>query len=81
LIHELDSLPTEQQLFQHLAQITKDPESFYLVMIQLTNIPDINARFGRDVGNLMIAEYVKKMRFHLQKTSTAFSELRGSNSH
>ncbi len=77
LIHELDSLPTEQQLFQHLAQITKDPESFYLVMIQLTNIPDINARFGRDVGNLMIAEYVKKMRFHFAKDLNSIFRITG----
>ncbi|HOW37514.1 MAG TPA: PAS domain-containing protein [Candidatus Izemoplasmatales bacterium] len=77
LIHELDSLPTEQPLFQHLAQITKEPESFYLVMIQLTNIPDINSRFGRDVGNLMIAEYVKKMRFHFAKDINSIFRITG----
>jgi PAS domain-containing protein len=67
LIHEIDSLPSEQQLIQFLTQIVKEPETFYLVMIQLTNIPDINNRFGRDVGNLMIGEYIKKMRFHFAK--------------
>ncbi|MDD3126366.1 MAG: PAS domain-containing protein [Candidatus Izemoplasmatales bacterium] len=77
LIHEIDSLPTEQQLFQYLSQISKEPESFYLIMIQLTNIPDINSRFGRDVGNLMIAEYIKKMRFHFAKDINSIFRITG----
>jgi GGDEF domain-containing protein len=77
LIHELDSLPAEQQLVQHLTQILKEPETFYLVMIQLTNIPDVNARFGRDVGNLMIAEYIKKMRFHFAKDVNSIFRITG----
>ena len=77
LIHEIDSLPAEQQLFQYLSQIMKEPESFYLVMIQLTNIPDINSRFGRDVGNLMIAEYVKKMRMNFAKDINSIFRITG----
>jgi len=77
LIHEIDSLPTEQVMFQYLSQTFKEPESFYLVMIQLTNIPDINARFGRDVGNLMIAEYIKKMRFHFAKDINSIFRITG----
>lgn len=77
LIHEIDSLPAEQQLFQYLSQIMKEPESFYLVMIQLTNVPDINSRFGRDVGNLMIAEYVKKMRFNFAKDINSIFRITG----
>jgi len=77
MIHELDSIPTEQQLVQYLTQILKEPETFYLVMIQLTNIPDVNARFGRDVGNLMIAEYIKKMRFHFAKDVNSIFRITG----
>jgi PAS domain S-box-containing protein len=77
LIHEIDSLPTEQSMFQYLSQIAKEPETFYLVMIQLTNIPDINSRFGRDVGNLMIAEYIKKMRFNFAKDVNSIFRITG----
>ncbi|MDP3130437.1 MAG: PAS domain-containing protein, partial [Bacillota bacterium] len=77
MIHELDSIPTEQQLVQYLTQILKEPETFYLVMIQLTNIPDVNARFGRDVGNLMIAEYIKKMRYHFAKDVNSIFRITG----
>ncbi len=77
LIHEIDSLPTEQQLIQFLTQAMKNTEPFYLVMIQLTNIPDINSRFGRDVGNLMIAEYIKKMRYHFAKDVNSIFRVTG----
>lgn len=66
-IHELDSLPDENTLTQYLTQARKDKQTFYLVMMHLTNIPDINRRFGREVGNLMIAEYIKKMRYHFAR--------------
>ena len=46
-------------------------------MIQLTNIPDINSRFGRDVGNLMIAEYIKKMRYHFAKDINSIFRITG----
>jgi len=77
LIHEIDSLPAEQQLVQYLTQIMKEPETFYLVMIHLTNIPDVNGRFGRDVGNLMIAEYIKKMRYHFAKDVNSIFRITG----
>ena len=76
-IHEIDSLPNEQNLLAYLIQIMKEPEPFYLIMIQLTNIPDINQRFGRDVGNLMIAEYIKKMRFHFAKDINSIFRITG----
>lgn len=66
-IHEIDTLPSEPQLIQTLSQAFKEPETFYLVMIHLTNLPEINQRFGRDVGNLLIADYVKKIKYHFAK--------------
>lgn len=76
-IHEIDSLPQEPQLFQYLNQIMKETEPFYVVMIHLTNIPDINSRFGREVGNLMIAEYIKKMRYHFAKDINSIFRITG----
>ncbi|HOP57072.1 MAG TPA: diguanylate cyclase [Bacillota bacterium] len=76
-IHEIDSLPSEQNLIQYLTQAMKETDPFYLIMIQLTNIPDINNRFGRDVGNLMIAEYIKKMRFNFAKDVNSIFRITG----
>ena len=77
MIHELDSIPNEDKLSQVLAQTRKEKEPFYLVLMHLTNIPDINKRFGRDVGNLMIAEYIKKMRYHFAKDFNTMFRITG----
>jgi len=76
-IHEIDTLPAEPQLIQVLNQAFKEPETFYLVMIHLTNLPDINQRFGRDVGNLLIADYVKKIRYHFAKDLNSVFRITG----
>lgn len=77
MIHELDSIPDESQMTQFLSQARKDKEVFYLVLMHLTNIPDINRRFGRDVGNLMIAEYIKKMRYHFARDRNSMFRVTG----
>ena len=46
-------------------------------MMHLTNIPDINKRFGRDVGNLMISEYIKQMKYHFAKENNSVFRITG----
>ncbi|MGE4572361.1 MAG: diguanylate cyclase [Candidatus Izemoplasmatales bacterium] len=77
LIEELDSLPYEEELTKTLSSLRKEKETFYLVMLHLTNIPDVNKRFGRDVGNLMIAEYVKNMRYHFAREKNTLFRITG----
>lgn len=77
MIHELDSIPDENQLSHYLTKARKGKEAFYLVLMHLTNIPDINSRFGRDVGNLMIAEYIKKMRYHFAREQNSLFRITG----
>ncbi len=77
MIHELDTLPDENQLTQVLVQARKEKEAFYMVVMHLTNIPDINRRFGRDVGNLMIAEYIRKMRYHFARDLNSIFRITG----
>ncbi|QWB99990.1 diguanylate cyclase [Mycoplasmatota bacterium] len=77
MIEELDSLPYEDDLTKTLSLLRKEKQTFYLVMLHLTNIPDINKRFGRDVGNLMIAEYVKNMRYHFAREKNTLFRMTG----
>lgn len=77
MIDELDSLPLEDDLTKNLSNLKKEKSTFYLVMLHLTNIPDVNKRFGRDVGNLMIAEYVKNMRYHFAREKNTLFRLTG----
>lgn len=77
MIEELDSLPYEDDLTNTISNLRKEKETFYLVMLHLTNIPDVNKRFGRDVGNLMIAEYVKNMRYHFAREKNSLFRISG----
>ncbi|MFO7968867.1 MAG: diguanylate cyclase domain-containing protein [Bacillota bacterium] len=77
LIEELDSLPLEDDLTKTISSLRKAKETFYLVMLHLTNIPDVNKRFGRDIGNLMIAEYIKNMRYHFAREKNTLFRITG----
>jgi len=76
-IQIVDSLPNEDDLTNQISSLRKDKKTFYLAMMHLTNVPDINKRFGRDVGNLMIAEYVKQMRFHFARENNTIFRITG----
>lgn len=76
-IQVVDSLPNEDDLTNQISFLRKEKKSFYLAMMHLTNIPDINKRFGRDVGNLMIAEYIKQMRFHFARENNTIFRITG----
>ena len=45
-----------------LIKLYKEERPFILMMINFFNIPDINGWRGRDVGNLMMADYVKNVK-------------------
>jgi len=76
-IQIVDSLPNEDELTNTISQMRKDKKPFYLAMMHLTNVPDINKRFGRDVGNLMIAEYIKQMRYHFARENNTIFRITG----
>jgi len=76
-IQIVDSLPMEDELTNTISQLRKEKKSFYLAMMHLTNVPDINKRFGRDVGNLMIAEYIKQMRYHFARENNTIFRITG----
>lgn len=76
-IQIVDSLPNEDELTNTISQMRKEKQTFYLAMMHLTNIPDINKRFGRDVGNLMIAEYIKQMKYHYARENNTIFRITG----
>ncbi len=76
-IQIVDSLPNEDELTNVLSALRREKKTFHLAMMHLTNIPDTNKRFGRDVGNLMIAEYIKQMRYHFARESNTIFRISG----
>ncbi len=61
-IDELDRLKDQNDLLVSMNKLFKDSRYFQLVVFKLKNIPKINETHGREVGNMLMAEYIKKMR-------------------
>ena len=61
-IDVLDLLPDKNEFMAHMHKLFSDNRYFQLVVFRLQNIPKINEDFGREVGNMFMAEYIKKMK-------------------
>ena len=61
-IDVLDLLKDRNEFMAHMHQLFNDNRYFQLVVFRLQNIPKINENHGREVGNMLMAEYIKKMK-------------------
>lgn len=61
-IDVLDLLPDRNEFIAHMHKLFNDNRYFQLVVFRLQNIPKVNEDHGREVGNMLMAEYIKKMK-------------------
>ncbi len=61
-IDELDQLKDHNEMLVSMNKLFNDNRYFQLIVIRLKNMPKINETHGREVGNMLMAEYIKKMR-------------------
>ena len=59
---EVDSAKGIDELLITLDTLYKDHRIFQLVCVNLTTLPEINNHCGRAVGNMVMNEYVKKLK-------------------
>lgn len=76
-IDVLNSLPTSQKMMVELQRLKSDRIPYYFVLIQLTNIPSINEKYGRDIGDLFMGEYLKKLRYNFIKDEESLYRVDG----
>lgn len=58
-IPELDNIKSNAELLAKLEELYKQGRTFQLVTFKMGNLPQINEERGRDMGNMVLAEYVK----------------------
>lgn len=68
----LNHLPHENECDDALMALHQNQTEYYAVAFRLTNIPGLNAKYGRDVGDMMMGEFLKKMRYHFIKEDLIF---------
>ena len=61
-IDTLDDLKDNNELIAHMNKMFNEHRYFQLVVFKLVNLPKINEAHGREVGNVFMAEYVKKLK-------------------
>lgn len=61
-IQTLDEVSTYHQIVPFLSKRKLENKYFEVLYVSLYNLPQINDRYGRDVGNMFISEYIKQLR-------------------
>ena len=61
-IDNLDSLKGKEELFLLLTKLINEKKYFNLAIFRLNNIPYINDKYGRGIGNLVLSEYVTNLK-------------------
>lgn len=68
----LNYLPKETDLDALLLSLHPHENPYTVVAMRLSNIPGINAKYGRDVGDMLMGEFLKKMKYHFIKQDAIF---------
>ncbi len=73
----LNRLRIDHEILEYLQSLNRQRSPYYLVFFELTNIPAINRKYGRDIGDLMMGEFLNKMRFNFVKEDQSYFRLSG----
>ncbi len=73
----LNQMPLEDAYDKVLSQLHHQARPYDLVLFELHNIPLINERYGRDVGDLMMAEFLEKIRYQFVKEAQRVFRVKG----
>lgn len=76
-IEAVDFLKSEKDLNYHLTTLLNEQRTFQLALFELSSIPDINKKYGRDIGNMLIGEYVKKLKRSFVSESSEMFRISG----
>lgn len=64
----LDSLGTEPEMLARFKGLCLEDKVFQIVHFKVNDIPEINEKFGRGIGNMMLSEYINffKQRYVIE---------------
>ncbi len=73
----LNNLLDYRRMIEEMQRLTRTKNTYHLVLINLSNIPKVNQKFGRDFGDLMMGEYLSKLRFKFIKDNQSLFRISG----
>jgi GGDEF domain-containing protein len=76
-IDVLNELEGHKKLYEELQKLSRYNKPYHLAIIKLTNVPKINEKYGREVGDLMMGDYIKKMQYNFIKDNEKIYRITG----
>lgn len=76
-IDVLNTMQTDKEFLDHLQSLNRMKTPYTLIFIELANIPKVNEKYGRDIGDLMMGEFLKKLKFNFVKDAQSLYRLSG----
>ncbi len=73
----LNTLLDFKDMYTEMQKLNRQKNAYNLVLIQLTNIPKINEKYGRDFGDLMMGEYLSKLQYKFIKDHKSLFRITG----
>ncbi len=77
-ISELDIIPGEAELNYYIQNLLNQKTYFNCIYFKINNLKKINEENGRDVGNMILAQYITKMQNSFRDNSQNLFRLTGS---
>lgn len=76
-VPEVDNCLSEKELVEDVTYLYKNKRTFELLAISINNLPDINEKYGRSVGNMVLGEYIKKILYSIKTESSNIYRITG----
>ena len=59
---ELDSIGGEAEFLAQMDQLYNKNQTFQAIQFKVSSIPELNEKYGRNIGNVAISEYIKLIK-------------------
>ena len=76
-IPEVDNCLTDKELKEDVEYLYKNKRTFELLAIRINNLPEINEKYGRSIGNMVLGEYIKKILYNIKTESSNIYRVTG----
>jgi len=74
---DVDSMYQEDKMYPKLKELIDEKKPFTFVMFELSNIKEINEKYSREIGSLMMNEYIKFLKNYYQKDISKMFRISG----
>ena len=76
-VPEVDNCLTDKELKEDVDYLYKSKRTFELLAVRITNLPEINDKYGRSIGNMVLGEYIKRMLNSIKTESSNIYRVTG----